>query len=158
MKKYLILLLLCPWLAFAATTTTNLGLKKPTPGGDTDVWGEHLNDNADVLEAWVMLWDAQATIATPDNLTYPRILYSPFAGTVTAVRAKCDSGTATVTGKLNAVALGGTANSVTSTTSSQAHSSSNTFTVGQPQTFTVSSNASCTNLQVQFHGVRTSDD
>lgn len=144
--------------AFAATQTTNVQLYKPTPGGDTDVWGERLNDNADVLESWLMVWDAQATVATVSNATYPMILYAPFAGTVTAVRTKCDSGTVTVTGKINGVSLGGTANSTTSTTSSQAHASANSFTVGQPLTFVTSSNASCVNLQVQFHGIRTSDD
>lgn len=145
-------------IALAATQTTNVQLYKPTVGGDTDVWGERLNDNADTLEAWLMLWDAQVTIATPSNATYPVVLYTPFSGTVTAVRAKCDSGSVTVTGKIDGTSLGGTANSVTTTTSSQTHASSNSFTAGKALTITTSSNSSCTNLQVQFHGTRTSDD
>lgn len=145
-------------IAFAATQTTNVGLNKPTVGGDADTWGTSLNANADTLEAWLSVWDAQATIAVPTNATYPMILYAPFDGTITAVRAKCDSGTITVTGKIDGVALGGTANSVTNTTSSQAHASSNSFSAGGALTFTTSSNSSCVNLQVQFHGTRTSDD
>lgn len=140
------------------TTTTNVGLNKPTVGGDTDVWGTSLNANADTLEAWLMVWDAQVTIAVPTNATYPMILYAPFDGTITAIRTKTDSGSCTVTGKINGVALGGTANSATTSLQSQAHASSNSFSAGDALTFTVSSNSSATNLQVQFHGTRTSDD
>ncbi len=32
------------------TTTPNLALKKPTTGADNDVWGTHLNQNADILD------------------------------------------------------------------------------------------------------------
>lgn len=32
-------------------TTPHLGLNKPLPGGDDDIWGDLLNDNADVLDA-----------------------------------------------------------------------------------------------------------
>jgi len=34
-----------------ATTTTNLRLKKPEVGADSDVWGGYWNDNADALDA-----------------------------------------------------------------------------------------------------------
>jgi len=33
------------------TTTPNLGLFKPTPNADADLWGGHLNQNADILDA-----------------------------------------------------------------------------------------------------------
>ena len=32
------------------TQTPNLGLYKPVPGEDDDVWGSHLNLNADTLD------------------------------------------------------------------------------------------------------------
>jgi len=32
------------------STTPNLGLKKPTPGADDDLWGTHWNENADKLD------------------------------------------------------------------------------------------------------------
>jgi len=35
------------------TTTPNLGLKKPTTGADNDLWGGHLNENADTLDTAV---------------------------------------------------------------------------------------------------------
>jgi hypothetical protein len=34
-------------------TTPNLGLNKPTVGGDDDVWGDLLNDNSDVLDTTI---------------------------------------------------------------------------------------------------------
>jgi hypothetical protein len=33
------------------TTTPNLHLYKPNPGADVDTWGDHLNANADLLDA-----------------------------------------------------------------------------------------------------------
>jgi hypothetical protein len=35
------------------TTTPNLGLFKPTPNADGDMWGDHWNQNADKLDAAV---------------------------------------------------------------------------------------------------------
>jgi hypothetical protein len=32
------------------TTTPNVGLKKPITGSDNDLWGDHLNSNADLLD------------------------------------------------------------------------------------------------------------
>lgn len=35
------------------TQTPNYGLFKPTPGADDDIWGSHLNSNADTLDALI---------------------------------------------------------------------------------------------------------
>jgi hypothetical protein len=40
-----------PSLALANSTTTNLGLNKPTVGADADAWGAYLNTNSDTLDA-----------------------------------------------------------------------------------------------------------
>lgn len=37
-----------------ATTTPNLGLKKPTVGGDAETWGDRLNETIDTLDAKVL--------------------------------------------------------------------------------------------------------
>jgi hypothetical protein len=31
--------------------TLNFGLKKPHPGADADIWGDHVNQNMDVIDA-----------------------------------------------------------------------------------------------------------
>jgi nitrous oxidase accessory protein NosD len=45
------------------TTTPNLGLLKPTPNADADLWGDHLNQNADTLDA--LLWPIGNAISVP---------------------------------------------------------------------------------------------
>lgn len=147
-----------PLAVYAATQTTNMQLYKPTVGSDTDAWGGYLNTNFDIIESWVSKWGGQTTVATPANATYPIILNAPFDGAITKVYAKTDSGTCTVTVKINGVALGGTANSATSAKSTQTHGSTNSFVAGDAITFTVSANSSASNLQVQIYGMRTSDD
>lgn len=44
-------ILVAPNLALANSTTTNLGLNKPSVGADADAWGAYLNTNADTLDA-----------------------------------------------------------------------------------------------------------
>jgi len=77
------------------------------------------------------------------------------AGTVTKIITECASGTCTLTGKINATSLGGTANSVSSTKTSQAHSSANTFAAGNNLVFTASSNSTCLGMRVTVVTTRT---
>ena len=63
----------------------------------------------------------------------------PHGGTITEVTTICTAGTATATFKINNSALGGTANSVSSSEQSQAHASSNTFVAGDDIQVTFSS-------------------
>ncbi len=81
---------------------------------------------------------------------------APFAGAVTKIRTESVSGTCTLTGKVNTTALGGTANSVSSTAQEQSHSSTNTFVKGDKIQFTISSNSSCLTMAVSFYMTRTS--
>lgn len=85
-------------------------------------------------------------IEVPDDQDYRLVVKAPFAGTITETVTRSASGTATATFKVNTTALGGTANSVSSTEDAQAHGSSNTFVAGDDIVLTVSSNSSCVDL------------
>lgn len=69
---------------------------------------------------------------------------------ITATATKAGGGTATFTFKIDGVALGGTANSVSASEQSQAHSSANTLDVGETLSVTVSSASSCTDVWVSI--------
>jgi len=79
----------------------------------------------------------------PDNQSYTLVLNCPFAGTITKTTTKSASGTCTATFKINTTALGGTANSVSSSEQEQSHSSANAFVAGDDIVVTISSNSSC---------------
>lgn len=93
-----------------------------------------------------------ATVADQDYVLW---YDAPWPGEVTKIRTESASGTCTLTGKVNTTALGGTANSVSSTAQEQAHSSTNTFVKGDKLQFTVSSNAACLTMAVAFYLTRT---
>ena len=106
-------------------------------------------DNNDIPDIFTVVVDIVA------NTDYVLWYDAPFAGTVTAVRTDCVSGTCTLTGKINTTALGGTANSVSTAAQEQVHVSSNTFAVGDKLQFTISSNSSCLTMSVAFYLTRT---
>lgn len=74
----------------------------------------------------------------------------PFStgATITEVRTQSSAGTCTLTVKINSTALGGTANSVSTTESAEAHSSANVADTDDNLTLTVSSNSGCTDMSV----------
>jgi hypothetical protein len=94
-------------------------------------------------------------IASPANQDYRIVEKLPYAIVITEVATKSSSGVCTVTGKINSTALGGTPNSVTSTQSSQAHSSSNTAASGDVVVLTVSSASACVDLSFAVKFTRT---
>jgi len=79
--------------------------------------------------------------------TYCILRQAPYAGTITSITTKCSSGTCTLTGKVNTTALGGTANSVSSTEQEQAHATTNTFAAGDDINLVVSSYSACVNME-----------
>ena len=87
-------------------------------------------------------------IEAPDDGDYIFAQKIPHAGTITKIVTMCDSGTCTLTGKINTTALGGTANSVSSTEQEQSHGSANNFSENDDLRITISSNSSCTNMRV----------
>lgn len=103
-------------------------------------------DKVETMAAKSQTFGEGVFIEFPDNKTYTVRLKIPFAGTITETTTKCTSGSCTATFKLNGVALGGTANAVTSSEQSQAHASSNTFAANDDLEVTISSNSSCLDL------------
>lgn len=81
------------------------------------------------------------------NKDYVLSLKMPYAGSITETTTKSVSGTCTATFYVNTTALGGTANSVSSTEQDQTHSSSNTFVTGDTLKMVVTANSLCTDMQ-----------
>lgn len=94
-------------------------------------------------------------IETPDDQDYRLIVNFPFAGTIASTTTRSASGTCTATFKVNTTALGGTANSVSSTEQEQTHSTSNTFVAGDDLVLTVSSNSTCVDMSFTVEFTRT---
>jgi len=85
-------------------------------------------------------------VGTGANGTYTLRLKIPFAGTITETTSISSAGTATATFKINTTALGGTANSVSSSEQSQAQASANTFSAGDDINVEITSASSLTNM------------
>ena len=85
-------------------------------------------------------------IVTPADGDYKIVVKTPHGGTITETTTISASGTCTLTFKINTTALGGTANSVSSSEQSQAHASANTFVAGDDIVLSVSSNSSCSKM------------
>ncbi len=94
-------------------------------------------------------------IVTPTDGDYRIVVKAPHGGTITEVTTVSAGGTCTLTGKINTTALGGTANSVSSSEQSQAHSSANVFSAGDDIVLTVSSNAACSKMTFTIKYTRT---
>lgn len=131
--------------------TTNYSFNKPlvNDATDEDLWGGYLNDNWDSVDSLLSLTGGfSVNIEAVTDQDYTLYLKTPFAGTITETTSKSASGTCTATFKVNTTALGGTANSVSTSEQSQSHSSSNTFVAGDDIVVTISSNSSCTNASL----------
>lgn len=129
-------------------------------GGLSDVWFRHfdkigdvdtLTDKVTTLSGDVWSW----FVEFPDDKDYDFIINLPYAGSINSVTTISSTGTCTFTGKINTTALGGTANSVSSTESEQAHTTANAFIVGDNFRGTVSSNSGCENMTVTVKVTRT---
>jgi hypothetical protein len=94
-------------------------------------------------------------IPLPVDSSYKLILKAPYAGTITEITTQSVSGTCTATFKINTTALGGTANSVSSTEQSQAHASANAFVAGDDIVLTVSANATCVDMSFTIKFTKT---
>ena len=85
-------------------------------------------------------------VDTPANKDYTLLVDAPYALTITEAATQSASGSCTATFKINTTALGGTANSVTSTKQLQAQGSANAVAAGDKIVMTISANASCADL------------
>lgn len=87
-------------------------------------------------------------VAKPANGDTKLLRPFPNGATITEVRTQSTSGTCTLTVKINSTALGGTANSVSTSEQGQAHSSANVLDADDNLVLTVSSNSSCAGMTV----------
>lgn len=94
-------------------------------------------------------------IAFPANKDYKLALDAAEEREVYEVVTICESGTCTVTIKTDSTALGGTANSASSTQQIQTHSSANTWNVDEDLVATISANSNCVGLTVTVKTRRT---
>lgn len=93
-------------------------------------------------------------IETPENGDYTVTLNAPYAMTITETTTQSSSGTCTMTFKINSTPLGGTANAVSTSEQSQAHSSANSVDAGDNIVITVSSNSNCVRAAVTIKFTR----
>ena len=94
-------------------------------------------------------------IETPAAGDYVVMLKSPMTATITETTTKAAAGTATATFKINTVALGGGANSVSTSENSVSHSSSNTILQGDDIVLTLSGVSGCSFLSFSVAMTRT---
>ena len=94
-------------------------------------------------------------IEFPEDKDYDLIINSPYACTINSVTTDCTAGTGTLTGKINTTALGGTANSVSTTESEQTHSSANSLAAGDNFRITMSATSGLENMSVTVKITRT---
>lgn len=89
------------------------------------------------------------------NQDYRLVVNIPYACTINETTTRCTSGTATATFKVNTTALGGTANSVSTSEQTQAHTTSNSVVAGDDIVLTISSNSSAIFLSFTIKITRT---
>jgi hypothetical protein len=106
---------------------------------------------ASVNQTWEQSW----LIEFADNKDYRVVINSALARTITGVTTRSSAGTCTLTVKVNTTALGGTANSVSTSEQTQSHSSANAVAVGDDIVLTVSSNSGAENVSVTLTGTLT---
>ena len=93
-----------------------------------------------------------AFIEFPEAKDYRIIINSPVAFSITSVTTRSSTGSATLTVKINTTALGGTANSVSTSEQTQTHSSANAVAAGDDVVLTVSSLSGAEDVAVMITG------
>ncbi len=89
-----------------------------------------------------------------ENIDYPIALNLSWPITIQSVTSKSSTGTCTATVKINTTALGGTANSVSSSEQTQSHTTSNAAVAGDDVKVTASSNSSCEMMVIKIQFTR----
>lgn len=102
-----------------------------------------------------LIEEFSVVIAYPAAKDYRLVLKAAVGRTITEVVTRSVSGTCTATVKVDTTALGGTANSVSSSEQSQLHTTSNTWGVGADLVLTVSSVSACVDMTLTVKTTRT---
>lgn len=126
------------------------------PSGSPVVWDNAtltLEQLAEFLGSYPQMMSG--FIQAPSNKTYRIVVKATHGGTITETTTISASGTCTATFKINTTALGGTANSVSSSEESQAHASANDFVAGDDIQITISANSSCADMSFTIKYTRT---
>lgn len=82
-------------------------------------------------------------IKAPANGDENVLINAPFGFTISSITSKCVSGSCTATFKIAGVALGGGANSVSTSEQTKTHTSDNVVAAGDDLTCTISSASAC---------------
>lgn len=139
----------------------------PSPSADvnSEHWYRHFVDqdrraaaaesSLAVKASVTQTWEQSFYLLEPEDGDYRVVVAAAVARTITAVTTRCTSGTTTLTVKINATALGGTANSVSASESTQPHASDNAITAGDDIVLTFSSSASPEGVSVTLSGTVT---
>lgn len=94
-------------------------------------------------------------IETVADGSYILVVRVPYKGTISNTTTVSESGTCTAEFQINTTALGGTANSVSTTETTQTHSSANVFNTDDDIKLRVTSNSSCLKMSFTIRYVRT---
>lgn len=121
----------------------------------TTLNGTNVNKGGTAVAIVTQTGETTGIIEFPDNKDYKVVVNSPFARTINSITTICASGTCTVTGKINSTALGGTANSASTTEATQAHASDNAMAAGDDFVLAISANSSCEMLTITVKWTRT---
>lgn len=144
-----------------ADLVTGAGLvaKNGTATGEMQRWMKDQARSAAELNAGkavkTQTWEQSWLIEYADDKDYRVVVNSALARTITGVTTRSNAGTCTLTVKINTTALGGTANSVSTTEQTQAHASANTVAAGDDIVLTISSNSIAENVSVTLTGTLT---
>ena len=94
-------------------------------------------------------------VRTPEDGTETIILNAGYGFSITEVSTICSSGTCTLEISIGGTPLGGSTNSVSTSQADETHGSANVVNIGDNIEITVSSNASCENMNISLTGERT---
>lgn len=127
-------------------------------------WMESVNREARTTAATVagkasatQTWSQSFLFEAPEDGDYRVEVNAAIARSITSVTTRSAAGTATLTVKIDTTALGGTANSVSTSEQTQTHSSANSLPVGGDIVFTLSSVSGVEKMSVTLSGSVTLD-
>lgn len=122
------------------------------PGGVHGGGGSTGGSGAATTQPDEMMAGYIGTVADKD---YKIVVKAAHGGTITETTTISESGTVNAQFKINTTALGGSANSVSTSEVSQAHASANVFSAGDDIVITTTSNSACLGMSFTIKYTRT---